>query len=56
MKIDLVILWIFSDKYAKVYRDGSHLKASPFPCFVQVISFAFFIQLLSFLGTAQRRI
>jgi hypothetical protein len=47
---------IFSDKYAKLYRDG-HLKAaSPFPCFVQVISFAFFIQLsFSFLGTAQRR-
>jgi hypothetical protein len=26
---------IFSDKYAKVYRDGSHLKAaSPFPVFL----------------------
>jgi hypothetical protein len=26
---------IFSDKYAKVYRDGSHLKAaSPFPFFL----------------------
>jgi hypothetical protein len=50
---------IFSDKYAKVYRDGSHLKGS-FTIslfFVQVISFAFFIQLsLVFLGTAQRRI
>jgi hypothetical protein len=44
---------IFSDKYAKVYRDGSHLKSS-FTIslfFVQVISIAFFIQLsLSFFG------
>ncbi|MFB0909806.1 MAG: DUF4271 domain-containing protein [Flavobacterium sp.] len=44
---------IFSDKYAKVYRDGSHLKGS-FTIslfFVQAISFAFFIQLsLSFFG------
>jgi hypothetical protein len=38
---------LFSDKYSKVYRDGSHLKSgftiSLF--FAQVISFAFFIQL-----------
>ena len=44
---------IFSDKYTNVYRDGSHLKDS-FTIslfFVQVISFAFFIQLsLSFFG------
>lgn len=46
---------IFSDKYTKVYRDSSHLKSgftiSLF--FVQVISFAFFIQLsLSYFGQA----
>ncbi|MFE3869782.1 DUF4271 domain-containing protein [Flavobacterium sp. ZS1P70] len=46
---------IFSDKYVKVYRDSSHLKSgftiSLF--FVQVISFAFFIQLsLSNFGKA----
>jgi len=38
---------IFSDKYAKIYRDNSHMKNS-FTVglfFVQVISFAFFIQL-----------
>jgi hypothetical protein len=38
---------IFSDKYAKIYRDNNHLKSS-FTVglfFVQVISFAFFIQL-----------
>jgi hypothetical protein len=40
---------IFSDKYAKVYRDGSHLKGSfTISCFVRVISFAFFIQPPSF--------
>jgi hypothetical protein len=44
---------IFSDKYAKVYRDGSHLNdlftISLF--FVQVISLSFFIQLsISFFG------
>ena len=39
---------IFSDKYTKVYRDSSHLLSS-FTIslfFVQIISFAFFIQLL----------
>jgi hypothetical protein len=37
--------------------DGSHLKAvHHFLFFVQVISFAFFIQLSLVLGTAQRRI
>ena len=46
---------IFSDKYIKIYRDSSHLKSgftiSLF--FVQVISFAFFIQLsLSYFGKA----
>jgi len=38
---------IFSDKYAKIYRDNNHLKSS-FTVglfFVQVISYAFFIQL-----------
>lgn len=44
---------IFSDKYAKVYRDGSHLNdlftISLF--FVQIISLSFFIQLsISFFG------
>ena len=46
---------IFSDKYTKVYRDSSNIKSgftiSLF--FVQVISFAFFIQLsLSYFGKA----
>ena len=44
---------IFSDKYSKVYRDGSHLKGSfTISLFiVQIISIAFFIQLaLSFFG------
>jgi hypothetical protein len=38
---------IFSDKYAKIYRDSNHLKSS-FTIglfFVQVVSYAFFIQL-----------
>jgi hypothetical protein len=38
---------IFSDKYAKIYRDNNHLKSS-FTVglfFVQIISYAFFIQL-----------
>jgi hypothetical protein len=48
---------IFSNKYTKIYRDSSHLKSgftiSLF--FVQVISFAFFIQLsLSHLGYASK--
>jgi hypothetical protein len=48
---------IFSEKYTKVYRDSSHLKSgftiSLF--FVQVISFAFFIQLsLSYFGHASK--
>ncbi|HEY4618310.1 MAG TPA: DUF4271 domain-containing protein [Flavobacterium sp.] len=48
---------IFSDKYSKVYRDGSHLKSgftiSLF--FAQVISFAFFIQLsLNLFGYASK--
>jgi hypothetical protein len=39
---------IFSDKYSKVYRDGSHLKGSfTISCFVQVISLLF-IQLPKF--------
>ncbi|MEO8534179.1 MAG: DUF4271 domain-containing protein [Flavobacterium sp.] len=38
---------IFSDKYAKIYRDTSNLKGSFIVglFFVQIISFAFFIQL-----------
>ncbi|MFV5698148.1 DUF4271 domain-containing protein [Flavobacterium sp. ZT3R17] len=48
---------IFSDKYTKIYRDSSHLK-SGFTIalfFVQVISFAFFIQLsLSQFGYATK--
>ena len=48
---------IFSDKYSKVYRDSSNLNSS-FTIslfFVQVISFAFFIQLsLSVLGIASK--
>ncbi|TRX01233.1 DUF4271 domain-containing protein [Flavobacterium gawalongense] len=48
---------IFSNKYTKIYRDSSHLKSgftvSLF--FVQVISFAFFIQLaLSHFGYASK--
>ena len=38
---------IFSDKYAKIYRDNNHMKSS-FTIglfFVQIISFAFFILL-----------
>ncbi|SHL84701.1 DUF4271 domain-containing protein [Flavobacterium chilense] len=38
---------IFSDKYAKIYRDNNHLKSS-FTVglfFVQIVSYAFFIQL-----------
>ncbi|MFH6956571.1 DUF4271 domain-containing protein [Flavobacterium aquidurense] len=38
---------IFSDKYAKIYRDNNHLKSS-FTLglfFVQIVSYAFFIQL-----------
>ena len=48
---------VFSDKYIKVYRDGSHLK-SGFTIalfFVQIISLAFFIQLsLSIFGYASK--
>jgi len=38
---------IFSDKYVKIYRDVSHLKSSFTVAlfFVQIISYAFFIQL-----------
>ncbi|WP_413999523.1 DUF4271 domain-containing protein [Flavobacterium sp. W1B] len=48
---------LFSDKYSKIYRDSSHLKSgftvSLF--FVQVISFAFFIQFsLSLFGYASK--
>jgi hypothetical protein len=48
---------VFSDKYTKIYRDSSHLRSgftvSLF--FVQVISFAFFIQLsLSYFGHASK--
>jgi len=48
---------IYSDKYTKVYRDSSHLKSgftiSLF--FVQVISFAFFIQLsMGYFGYASK--
>jgi hypothetical protein len=48
---------IFSDKYSKVYRDSSQLKSSfTISLFiVQVISFAFFIQLsLSIFGYASK--
>ena len=44
---------IFSNKYSKVYRDSSHLRSSFTVSlfFVQVISFAFFIQIsLSYFG------
>lgn len=48
---------IFSDKYSKVYRDSSQLKSS-FTIslfFVQVISFAFFIQIsLNIFGYASK--
>lgn len=48
---------LFSDKYSKVYRDSSQLKSS-FTIslfFVQVISFAFFIQIsLSIFGYATK--
>jgi hypothetical protein len=48
---------IFSDKYAKIYRDSSHIK-SGFTIalfFLQIISFAFFIQLtLSSFGYASK--
>jgi hypothetical protein len=40
---------IFSDKYSKVYRDGSHLKGNyHFIIFVQVICLPFYSTLLSF--------
>ncbi|KUJ60492.1 hypothetical protein AR687_18080 [Flavobacteriaceae bacterium CRH] len=48
---------IFSDKYAKIYRDTSHLKGSFIVglFFVQVLSFAFFILLtLDIFGYAQK--
>ncbi|MEG2101641.1 DUF4271 domain-containing protein [Flavobacterium oncorhynchi] len=48
---------IFSDKYAKIYRDNNHINSS-FTVglfFVQIISFAFFIQLtMSIYGTASK--
>jgi hypothetical protein len=48
---------IYSDKYTNIYKDSSHLK-SGFTIalfFVQIISFAFFIQLcLSFFGYASK--
>ncbi len=48
---------IFSDKYAKIYRDSSHIK-SGFTIalfFLQIVSFAFFIQLtLSSFGYASK--
>jgi hypothetical protein len=45
---------LFSDKYNKVYRDGSHLKkALPFHFFLQVISFAFFIFIKLFLDASK---
>ena len=48
---------IFSNKYNKVYRDSSHLRSSFTIAlfFVQVISFAFFIQIsLSYFGYASK--
>jgi hypothetical protein len=48
---------IFSDKYAKIYRDTSHLKGSFIVglFFVQVLSFSFFILLtLDIFGYAQK--
>ncbi|MBE8727220.1 DUF4271 domain-containing protein [Flavobacterium hungaricum] len=48
---------IFSDKYAKIYRDNNHLKSS-FTVglfFVQIISYAFFILLtLNIFGYAEK--
>ena len=48
---------IYSDKYTNVYKDGSHLNSS-FTIslfFVQLISFAFFIQIaLSYFGYASK--
>jgi hypothetical protein len=48
---------IFSDKYAKIYRDNNHMKSS-FTVglfFVQIVSFAFFIQLsMSVFGYASK--
>ncbi|WP_163400571.1 DUF4271 domain-containing protein [Flavobacterium fluviatile] len=42
---------IFSDKYVKIYRDVSHLKSSFTVAlfFVQIISYAFFIQLTMYI-------
>ncbi|AYN06157.1 MULTISPECIES: DUF4271 domain-containing protein [unclassified Flavobacterium] len=48
---------IFSDKYAKIYRDSSHIKSgfTTILFFIQIISFAFFIQLtLSSFGYASK--
>lgn len=48
---------LFSDKYAKIYRDSSHLKSSFTASlfFVQIISFAFFILLtLNIFGYASK--
>lgn len=48
---------IFSDKYAKIYRDSSHIKSGFTVAlfFLQIISFAFFIQLtLSSFGYASK--
>ena len=48
---------IFSNKYNKVYRDSSHLRSSFTIAlfFVQIISFAFFIQIsLSYFGYASK--
>ncbi len=48
---------IYSDKYAKIYRDSSHLMGifSIALFFVQIISFSFFIQLLlSYFGHASK--
>ncbi len=48
---------IFSDKYAKIYRDSSHIKSgfTTILFLVQIISFAFFIQLtLSNFGYASK--
>lgn len=48
---------IFSDKYAKIYRDSNHIKSGFTIClfFIQIISFAFFVQLtLSSFGYASK--
>jgi hypothetical protein len=48
---------IYSDKYTNVYKDGSHLNSSFTIAlfFVQLISFAFFIQIsLSYFGYASK--